>query len=86
MFSCTFEQPDREVSHQTAFSPKGTCSGLWSDLITDGRLDSPTGQRHIHSGIDIEKFLIMLQLFKREVEELEWEIMHIKQVKQQHTI
>ncbi|XP_010784214.1 non-lysosomal glucosylceramidase-like [Notothenia coriiceps] len=36
------EQPDREVSHQTAFSPKGTCSGLWSDLITDGRLDSPT--------------------------------------------
>uniref|UniRef100_A0A8C2X0F3 Non-lysosomal glucosylceramidase n=1 Tax=Cyclopterus lumpus TaxID=8103 RepID=A0A8C2X0F3_CYCLU len=37
------EQPDREVSHQTAFSPKGTCSGLWSDLITDGRLDSPTG-------------------------------------------
>ncbi|CAL8325715.1 unnamed protein product [Lota lota] len=37
------EQPDREVSHQTAFSPKGTCDGLWSDLITDGRLDSPTG-------------------------------------------
>ncbi|XP_034425303.1 non-lysosomal glucosylceramidase isoform X1 [Hippoglossus hippoglossus] len=37
------EQPDREVSHQTAFSPKGTCSALWSDLITDGRLDSPTG-------------------------------------------
>ncbi|XP_046895969.1 non-lysosomal glucosylceramidase [Hypomesus transpacificus] len=37
------EQPDREISHQTAFSPKGTCSGLWSDLITDGRLDSPTG-------------------------------------------
>ncbi|KAM8882006.1 non-lysosomal glucosylceramidase [Synchiropus picturatus] len=37
------EQPDREVSHQTAFSPKGTCSSLWSDLITDGRLDSPTG-------------------------------------------
>ncbi|KAI4808753.1 hypothetical protein KUCAC02_000799 [Chaenocephalus aceratus] len=37
------EQPGREVSHQTAFSPKGTCSGLWSDLITDGRLDSPTG-------------------------------------------
>ncbi|XP_030193693.1 non-lysosomal glucosylceramidase isoform X1 [Gadus morhua] len=35
--------PDRQVSHQTAFSPKGTCSGLWSDLITDGRLDSPTG-------------------------------------------
>uniref|UniRef100_A0A8D3BM73 Non-lysosomal glucosylceramidase n=1 Tax=Scophthalmus maximus TaxID=52904 RepID=A0A8D3BM73_SCOMX len=38
------EQSDREVSHQTAFSPKGTCGDLWSDLITDGRLDSPTGQ------------------------------------------
>ncbi|CAG12815.1 unnamed protein product, partial [Tetraodon nigroviridis] len=37
------EQPDRDVSHQTAFSPKGTCNGLWNDLITDGRLDSPTG-------------------------------------------
>ncbi|KAM4536826.1 non-lysosomal glucosylceramidase isoform 1-T2 [Odontesthes bonariensis] len=37
------EQPERRVSHQTAFSPKGTCSSLWSDLITDGRLDSPTG-------------------------------------------
>ncbi|XP_061769627.1 non-lysosomal glucosylceramidase isoform X2 [Nerophis ophidion] len=37
------EQPNREISHQTAFSPKGTCSSLWSDLITDGRLDSPTG-------------------------------------------
>ncbi|XP_056884156.1 non-lysosomal glucosylceramidase [Takifugu flavidus] len=37
------EQPEREVTHQTAFSPKGTCHGLWSDLITDGRLDSPTG-------------------------------------------
>uniref|UniRef100_A0A8D3EFP3 Non-lysosomal glucosylceramidase n=1 Tax=Scophthalmus maximus TaxID=52904 RepID=A0A8D3EFP3_SCOMX len=37
------EQSDREVSHQTAFSPKGTCGDLWSDLITDGRLDSPTG-------------------------------------------
>ncbi|XP_061664715.1 non-lysosomal glucosylceramidase isoform X2 [Syngnathoides biaculeatus] len=37
------EQPNREVSHQTAFSPKGTCCGLWSDLITDGRLDSPAG-------------------------------------------
>ncbi|KAG7259217.1 hypothetical protein CRUP_010946 [Coryphaenoides rupestris] len=37
------EQPDREVSHQTAFSPRGTCSDLWCDLITDGRLDSPTG-------------------------------------------
>ncbi|XP_015230933.1 PREDICTED: non-lysosomal glucosylceramidase [Cyprinodon variegatus] len=37
------EQDKREVSHQTTFSPKGTCSGLWSDLITDGRLDSPTG-------------------------------------------
>ncbi|XP_077400919.1 non-lysosomal glucosylceramidase [Vanacampus margaritifer] len=37
------EQPNREVSHQTAFSPKGTCSDLWSDLIADGRLDSPTG-------------------------------------------
>lgn len=37
------EQPDREISHQTAFSPQGTCGGLWSDLITDGRLDSPTG-------------------------------------------
>lgn len=37
------EQADREVSHQTAFSPKGTCSSLWTDLITDGRLDSPTG-------------------------------------------
>ncbi|XP_061525221.1 non-lysosomal glucosylceramidase isoform X1 [Phycodurus eques] len=37
------EQPNREVSHQTAFSPKGTCCGLWSDLIADGRLDSPTG-------------------------------------------
>uniref|UniRef100_A0A6Q2ZL37 Non-lysosomal glucosylceramidase n=1 Tax=Esox lucius TaxID=8010 RepID=A0A6Q2ZL37_ESOLU len=38
------EQSDREISHQTAFSPKGTCGALWSDLITDGRLDSPTGQ------------------------------------------
>uniref|UniRef100_A0A672FW39 Non-lysosomal glucosylceramidase n=1 Tax=Salarias fasciatus TaxID=181472 RepID=A0A672FW39_SALFA len=37
------EQADREISHQTAFAPKGTCSGLWSDLLTDGRLDSPTG-------------------------------------------
>lgn len=37
------EQSGREVSHQTAFSPKGTCSSLWTDLITDGRLDSPTG-------------------------------------------
>ncbi|KAM9717106.1 LOW QUALITY PROTEIN: non-lysosomal glucosylceramidase [Menidia menidia] len=37
------EQPDRDISHQTAFSPRGTCSGLWSDLLTDGRLDSPTG-------------------------------------------
>ncbi|XP_030017788.1 non-lysosomal glucosylceramidase-like [Sphaeramia orbicularis] len=37
------EKADREVSHQTAFSPKGTCSALWNDLITDGRLDSPTG-------------------------------------------
>uniref|UniRef100_A0A8C7XR32 Non-lysosomal glucosylceramidase n=1 Tax=Oryzias sinensis TaxID=183150 RepID=A0A8C7XR32_9TELE len=37
------EQPDRKVSHQTAFSPSGTCSGLWSDLMTDGRLDSPSG-------------------------------------------
>uniref|UniRef100_A0A673Z4N0 Non-lysosomal glucosylceramidase n=2 Tax=Salmo trutta TaxID=8032 RepID=A0A673Z4N0_SALTR len=37
------EQSDREISHQTAFSPKGTCGALWSDLITDGRLDSPTG-------------------------------------------
>ncbi|XP_028329722.1 non-lysosomal glucosylceramidase isoform X1 [Gouania willdenowi] len=36
-------QPDQVISHQTAFSPKGTGSGLWSDLITDGRLDSPTG-------------------------------------------
>ncbi|KAE8279198.1 Non-lysosomal glucosylceramidase [Larimichthys crocea] len=41
--SIMFTMPDREVSHQTAFSPKGTCSGLWTDLITDGRLDSPTG-------------------------------------------
>uniref|UniRef100_A0A671NZC0 Non-lysosomal glucosylceramidase-like n=1 Tax=Sinocyclocheilus anshuiensis TaxID=1608454 RepID=A0A671NZC0_9TELE len=30
-----------KVIHQTAFSPKGTCSTLWSDLMTDGRLDSP---------------------------------------------
>ncbi|KAK7910313.1 hypothetical protein WMY93_014997 [Mugilogobius chulae] len=37
------EQADREVSYQTAFNPKGTCSSLWTDLITDGRLDSPTG-------------------------------------------
>ncbi|KAL2079270.1 hypothetical protein ACEWY4_025014 [Coilia grayii] len=37
------EQPGQEVSHETAFSPKGTCSALWTDLITDGRLDSPTG-------------------------------------------
>lgn len=36
---------EREVTHQTAFSPKGTCKGLWSDLITDGRLDSPPGKR-----------------------------------------
>uniref|UniRef100_A0A3B4AZ32 Non-lysosomal glucosylceramidase n=1 Tax=Periophthalmus magnuspinnatus TaxID=409849 RepID=A0A3B4AZ32_9GOBI len=32
-----------KVSYQTAFNPKGTCSNLWTDLITDGRLDSPTG-------------------------------------------
>ncbi|MBN3307053.1 GBA2 glucosylceramidase, partial [Amia calva] len=37
------EQPGRDISHQTAFSPRGTCRGLWDDLITDGRLDSPTG-------------------------------------------
>ncbi|XP_051578468.1 non-lysosomal glucosylceramidase-like isoform X2 [Myxocyprinus asiaticus] len=37
------EKAGREISHQTAFSPKGTCSALWSDLITDGRLDSPEG-------------------------------------------
>ncbi|XP_036407076.1 non-lysosomal glucosylceramidase [Megalops cyprinoides] len=37
------EQSDREISYQTAFSPKGTCGALWNDLITDGRLDSPTG-------------------------------------------
>uniref|UniRef100_A0A3P8USU4 Non-lysosomal glucosylceramidase n=1 Tax=Cynoglossus semilaevis TaxID=244447 RepID=A0A3P8USU4_CYNSE len=37
------EQPDRHISHQTAFSPSGTCSSLWTDLIADGRLDSPTG-------------------------------------------
>lgn len=43
MCVCVCAQPDREVSHQTAFSPKGTCGGLWSDLMTDGRLDSPTG-------------------------------------------
>uniref|UniRef100_A0A8C9VF78 Non-lysosomal glucosylceramidase n=1 Tax=Scleropages formosus TaxID=113540 RepID=A0A8C9VF78_SCLFO len=29
--------------YQTAFLPKGTCETLWSDLISDGRLDSPTG-------------------------------------------
>ncbi|XP_030635696.1 non-lysosomal glucosylceramidase [Chanos chanos] len=37
------EQSDREISHQTAFSPKGTCTSVWNDLISDGRLDSPTG-------------------------------------------
>uniref|UniRef100_W5KBX1 Non-lysosomal glucosylceramidase n=1 Tax=Astyanax mexicanus TaxID=7994 RepID=W5KBX1_ASTMX len=37
------KQSDREISHQTAFSPEGTCSALWSDLINDGRLDSPAG-------------------------------------------
>ncbi|KAG5845557.1 hypothetical protein ANANG_G00140560 [Anguilla anguilla] len=37
------EQSDRETSYQTAFSPRGTCGALWNDLITDGRLDSPTG-------------------------------------------
>uniref|UniRef100_A0A8C1SKV4 Non-lysosomal glucosylceramidase n=1 Tax=Cyprinus carpio TaxID=7962 RepID=A0A8C1SKV4_CYPCA len=31
----------KTTHHQTAFSPKGTCSALWSDLMTDGRLDSP---------------------------------------------
>lgn len=36
-------QSGLEISHQTAFSPKGTCSALWSDLMTDGRLDSPEG-------------------------------------------
>ncbi|KTF89651.1 hypothetical protein cypCar_00030704 [Cyprinus carpio] len=35
------EKSGQENSHQTAFSPKGTCSALWSDLMTDGRLDSP---------------------------------------------
>ncbi|KTG42725.1 hypothetical protein cypCar_00005284 [Cyprinus carpio] len=35
------EKSGQEISHQTAFSPKGTCSALWSDLMTDGRLDSP---------------------------------------------
>lgn len=39
------KQPQRVVTHQTAFSPQGTCDGLWSDLITDGRLDSPAGRR-----------------------------------------
>ncbi|TRY87649.1 hypothetical protein DNTS_013605 [Danionella cerebrum] len=33
--------PGQVVSHQTAFSPQGTCSALWSDLMSDGRLDSP---------------------------------------------
>ncbi|XP_076828718.1 non-lysosomal glucosylceramidase [Brachyhypopomus gauderio] len=37
------EQSDRVISHQTAFKPEGTCSALWSDLISDGRLDSPAG-------------------------------------------
>ncbi|XP_036452075.1 non-lysosomal glucosylceramidase isoform X2 [Colossoma macropomum] len=37
------KQSDREISYQTAFSPKGTCSALWSDFIKDGRLDSPEG-------------------------------------------
>uniref|UniRef100_W5MSZ8 Non-lysosomal glucosylceramidase n=1 Tax=Lepisosteus oculatus TaxID=7918 RepID=W5MSZ8_LEPOC len=37
------EQPGREISHQTSFSPQGTCSALWSDLITDGQLGSPDG-------------------------------------------
>lgn len=36
-------QSGLEISHQTAFSPKGTCNALWSDLMTDGRLDSPEG-------------------------------------------
>uniref|UniRef100_A0AAR2LAB5 Non-lysosomal glucosylceramidase n=1 Tax=Pygocentrus nattereri TaxID=42514 RepID=A0AAR2LAB5_PYGNA len=37
------KQSDREISYQTAFSPEGTCSALWSDLINNGRLDSPKG-------------------------------------------
>ncbi|KAL7875731.1 hypothetical protein AOLI_G00106940 [Acnodon oligacanthus] len=37
------KQSDREISYQTAFSPEGTCSALWSDLINNGRLDSPEG-------------------------------------------
>ncbi|XP_028821210.1 non-lysosomal glucosylceramidase [Denticeps clupeoides] len=37
------EQSGKQVSHQTAFTPKGTCGSLWTDLMTDGRLDSPTG-------------------------------------------
>lgn len=41
---CARYQSDREISHQTAFSPKGPCFSLWNDLIDDGRLDSPTGQ------------------------------------------
>lgn len=36
-------QPGRHLSHQTAFSPTGTCRALWTDLITDGQLDSPAG-------------------------------------------
>ncbi|XP_056317295.1 non-lysosomal glucosylceramidase [Danio aesculapii] len=36
------QKSGQEISHQTAFSPKGTCSAVWSDLMTDGRLDSPT--------------------------------------------
>lgn len=36
------QKSGQEISHQTAFSPKGTCSAVWCDLMTDGRLDSPT--------------------------------------------
>ncbi|XP_028657263.2 non-lysosomal glucosylceramidase [Erpetoichthys calabaricus] len=36
-------QPDRQISHQTAFNPRGTCQALWTDLIADGQLNSPAG-------------------------------------------
>lgn len=37
------EQSNRKITHQTAFSPNDTGKAVWSDLISDGQLDSPTG-------------------------------------------
>ncbi|KAF7706599.1 non-lysosomal glucosylceramidase [Silurus meridionalis] len=35
------EQSNRKITHQTAFSPNDTGKAVWSDLMSDGQLDSP---------------------------------------------